>query len=133
MKITNAPRKLLRWFKRENVWARELNQYLIANPQTNRRVGSLPYEWIKDFEPSQRARVTQEICDVFERFAIETKDLCEDDFYTTRMTVKKILGLGPVFKELQSTLRRILQRKDVFVGYLGQGAVKMSSKIDVWR
>ena len=131
MKVTNAPRKLLRWFKRENVWARELNQYLMANPQTNRRVGSLPYEWIKDFEPSQRARVTQEICDVFERFAIETKDLCEDDFYTTRMTVKKILGLGPVFKELQSTLRRILQRKDVFVGYLGQGAVKMSSKIDV--
>ena len=131
MQVTNTPRKLLRWFKRENVWARELNQYLIANPQTNRRVGSLPYDWIKDIEPNQRAKVTQEICDVFERFAIETKDLCEDDFYTTKMTVKKILSLSPIFKELQTTLRNILQRNDVFVAYLGQGAVKMSSKIDI--
>ena len=131
MQITNAPRKLLRWFKRENVWARELNQYLIANPQTNRRVGSLPYEWIKNIEPNQRAKVTQEVCDVFERFAIETKDLCEDDFYTIKMTVKKILSLSPIFKELQTKLRTILQRNDIFVGYLGQGAVKMSSKIDI--
>ena len=131
MKVVNAPRKLLRWFKRENVWARQLNQHLMANPQINRRVGSLPYEWIKDFEPSQRAKITQEVCDVFERFAIDSKDLCEDDFYTTRMTVKKILNLSPIFKELQTKLRNILQRKDIFVGYLGQGAVKMSSKIDV--
>ena len=131
MQITNTPRKLLRWFKRENVWARELNQYLIANPQTNRRVGSLPYEWIKDFEPNQRARITQEVCDVFERFSIDSKDLCEDDLYTTKMTVKKILNLSPIFKELQATLRNILQRDDVFVGYLGHGAVKMSTKIDV--
>ena len=99
MKVSTAPRKLLRWFQRENVWARELNQYLMANPQTNRRVGSLPYEWIKDIEPSRRAQITQEVCDVFERFATQTKDLCEDDLYTTKMTVKKILSLSPIFKE----------------------------------
>ena len=131
MKVSTAPRKLLRWFQRENVWARELNQYLMANPQTNRRVGSLPYEWIKDIEPSRRAQISQEVCDVFERFATQTKDLCEDDLYTTKMTVKKILSLSPIFKELQTTLRSILQRKDIFVAYLGQGAVKMSSKIDI--
>lgn len=131
MKVTNAPRKLIRWFKRENIWARVLNEYLTANPQTQRRVGSLPYEWIKDFEPNKRAKITQEVCDVFERFAVETKDLCEDDTYRTKMTVKKILSLNPIFKELEKQLRTILQRKDIFVGYLGHGALKMSSKIDI--
>lgn len=131
MHVTNTPRKLLRWFKRENVWARELNQYLIANPQTNRRVGSLPYEWIKDIEPSKRAQVTQEICDIFQRFAIETKDLCEDDLYTRKMTVEKIVNLGPLYKQLQKALKKILKRNDVIVGYSGHGAVKMCSKIDI--
>ena len=65
-------RNLLHWVKKECINTQTMNKFLLANPSTERRIGALPVEWIKDIPKAERGSITQKINEAFEHFSVNT-------------------------------------------------------------
>lgn len=123
-------RNLLHWFKHKSIGAEKLNKYLELFPETNRNVGTLPYDWLKPFEPSNRASVTRQVQDSFTSFSKETAHVAgkspsrgwrlvnPDDFKEAQ-------------KVLVEKLKKILNREDIKIAHAGTGALKNCHRLDV--
>lgn len=126
----NRQRNLLHWFKKKSISAEKLNKYLELNPQTDRNLGALPYDWLKSFEPQQRAQITRQVQDTFVSFADETANA---------QGISRITGWSYVnpddFKNAYSilvqNLQKILRRNDIKIRYAGSGALKNCHKLQV--
>lgn len=123
-------RNLLHWFKHKSIGAEKLNKYLELFPETNRNVGALPYDWVKDFPPERRAKITELVQDSFSSFSKETAHVAGKS---------PSLGWRLVnpneFKEAQKMLveklKKILNREDIKIAHAGTGALKNSHRLDV--
>lgn len=65
----------LRTIKKEYITAEKLNRFRAKIPDGERRIGSLPYDWIKRIEKDKISDITRSACDVFEKFSIEIEDI----------------------------------------------------------
>ena len=68
-------RNLLHWVKSECISAKTMNKYLLANPTVERRIGSLPFEWIQQIPKNERGDITEQIHRAFENFSIKTSEI----------------------------------------------------------
>ena len=87
----------LRTIKKEYITAEKLNRFRAKIPDGERRIGSLPYDWIKRIEKDKISDITRSACDVFEKFSIEIEDISfwMNKFYP--MKIKTILNLRRIF------------------------------------
>lgn len=119
-------RNLLHWFKHKSINAEKLNKYLELKPDTERNIGTLPYDWIKSFEDLERPKITQMVQDTFCRFSKETAGAKGE---TQRFVNPEIFAESQ--EKLVAALKKILKRDDIAVSYKGSGALKNCHRLDV--
>ena len=96
----------LQTFKREYIPAERLVGFLSKSPNADRRIGALPYDWIKFVDRENIPDITRQMGDVFERFSKEIDEVTskEDvklltaqqnsiifDYCSAKITVKSLL------------------------------------------
>lgn len=113
----------LQTIKREYIPAERLVQFLSLTPNVDRRIGALPYDWIKTSEKSKIPDITRRTGDVFERFAKEIDDIPDK--------AADELKLKTAQQVLVNALKKILGREDIKVSYAGNGALKHCQRLDV--
>lgn len=119
-------RNLLHWFKKRSVSAENLNKYLKLKPDADRNIGSLPYDWIKAFDESERPKITRLVQDTFCSFSKETAGA----------KGKNLRYISPelflqAHEKLAAALKNILKREDISVSYQGSGALKNCHRLDI--
>lgn len=119
-----SSKNLLHVFKKKLINSRELNQFFINNPSVNRRVGSLPFDFFSRIPDADKALVTKQVGDVFEKFAIESEKLEET-------TTIYEYGIDEIAERMQNSLKKILNRDDIEVSYVGSGSFKNCQRLKV--
>lgn len=120
---TISSNNLLHVFKRKLVNAHELNSYMMNNPNTSRRVGSLPIDFFKYIPNAKKSDITQQVADVFEAFSIASEEV--DEPYS--------FGVTDVAQKMVESLKKILNRGDIETSYVGSGSFKNCQKIKVGK
>lgn len=123
---------LFHWFKRESVGAISLNKYLQAYPQTNRNLGTLPYDWLKSFPTNERKNVTIQVQDLFASFSKDTSNIAGYGQYSGWSFVD-CQQFEQGYKNLVRSLKEILKRKDIKIKYAGSGALKNCHRLDIGK
>ena len=118
-----------RQIKKEYITAEKLNRFRAKIPDGERRIGSLPYDWIKRIEKDKISDITRSACDVFEKFSIEIEDI--SNRYTGK--VDKLENLKQAQSALLQSLQKILKRKDIDITYVGSGSLKHCQRLDVGK
>ncbi len=113
----------LQTIKREYIPAERLVQFLSLTPNVDRRIGSLPYDWIKTSGKSQIPDITRRTGDVFEKFAKEIDDIPDNASNEVKLKTAQ--------QALVGALRKILGREDIKISYAGNGALKHCQRLDV--
>ena len=122
-------RNLLHWIKKECISTTTMNNFLLANHAIERRVGSLPFEWIKQIPKSERGNITEQIHRAFENFSIKTSEIRGFDIYDSFAGCAE--DFAPEQKNLLEILKNLLRRKDLNIEYVGSGQLKNCSRITV--
>ena len=118
MKINVAQKQnLFHLFKRRNVNGQEISRYVKNFPQTEKRIGTLPSDWLKNLSRDEYAKATREVDETLQQFAIDRVEY-PSRFDKTQQT-------------LVQTLSKILRRNDIKTEYLGMGAYKLCQKLIV--
>ena len=118
MRISVTQKKnLLHLFKRQNVNVRYLSRYVENFPQTEKRIGALPPDWLKNLSRDEYAKATLEVDEALQQFAIDRAE-SPWNFEQTQKT-------------LVETLNKILRRDDAKTEHLGMGAYKLCQKLIV--
>ena len=116
--------------KKRSINQHELSSYIIAHPEFNRLIGSLPYDWLKCALPSKDIKfLSESIALFFAEFAKAISDI------HTRRHLETIRGAVLKFKKFQKVLEQqlkdALQRQDISVNYVGSGSFKHCHRITV--
>lgn len=111
----------LQTFKREYIPAERLVGFLSKSPNADRRIGALPYDWIKVVDRENIPDITRQTGDVFERFSKEIDEV----------TSKEDVKLLTAQQKLAAALKNILRRSDIRVSYAGNGSLKHCQRLDV--
>ena len=119
----------LRTIKKEYITAEKLNRFRAKIPDGERRIGSLPYDWIKRIEKDKISDITRSACDVFEKFSIEIEDI--SNRYTGK--VDKLENLKQAQSALLQSLQKILKRDDIDITNVGSGSLKHCQRLDVGK
>ena len=114
-------KSLLHSFKRKYVASKTIRQYLQQNPGVQRRVGSLPIDWLREIPKDEYAGVTAQVDDLFSKFA---KDNLHIELIDSEPRASKLN------KDLEKQLTKILKRP-AKVEFVGWGAYKNCRKITV--
>ena len=122
-------RNLLHWVKKECTNAQTMNKFLLTNPSTERRIGALPVEWVKDIPKAERSSVTQQIHDAFQRFSSNTAEIRGDNYYD--YFAGHAEDFVPEQNKLLDMLKNFLKRDDISIQYIDSGQLKNCSKITV--
>ena len=125
MNIALPPKNLYHMVKRASIDNNELYKYFGTYPSTERRIGTLPYDWIREVKPEQRAELTQSVHKVLSDFA---KKLWEQSV-TVYESAK--INWNEEQNALLKKLKQLLQREDIKIEYAGTGRLKYCSKITV--
>ncbi len=118
---------LLHIFKKRLVNAQQLNNYLKTKSDSIRRIGTLPVDFFQKIDKNERSKATQNIGDIFERFAIETEFLdensnfCDSEMYTGAR------------KKMVDSLKEILHRNDIESCYVDSGSFKNCHKLTIGK
>lgn len=128
--ISNNTKKLLHRFRRESIDAVEMNKYLQAHPETNRNIGSLPYDWLKSFSVNERKNVTQQVQDVLTSFSAKTADV-PGHGRRSGYSFVDAQHFSNEYTKLVESLKQILKRDDIKIKHAGSGAVKNCHRLDV--
>ena len=119
--------------KRNVICAKKLQKFYKKHPDASRTLGALPFDWLKNIHPDERANVTEAVSDCFVKFAKETKDY--DEFVFPRRTKMSIIktqsAFRPMYASLQEQLSAILKRDDISIDYEGSGIFKTCAKLNV--
>ena len=94
----------------------------ISYSDESRRLGSLPYDWLKNQRSWKYARITRKIDKILRNFAVKGEAPMNDNkffenFYKDFKFVKK--------------MSRILKRNDIKIEYIDEGAYKFCHKLTV--
>lgn len=119
----------LRTIKKKYITAEKLNRFRAKIPDGERRIGSLPYDWIKRIEKDKISDITRSACDVFEKFSIEIEDI--SNRYTGK--VDKLEKLKQAQSALLQSLQKILKRDDIDITYVGSGSLKHCQRLDIGK
>lgn len=122
-------RNLLHWIKKECISTTTMNNFLLANPAIERRVGSLPFEWIKQIPKSERGNITEQIHRAFESFSTKTSEIRGLDYYECFAGCAE--DFVPEQNKLLELLKKLLRRNDINIEYAGSGQLKNCSRIKV--
>ena len=108
---------LFHLFKRQNVNVRDVDRYVKNFPQTEKRLGTLPSDWLKNLSRDEYAKATREVDEALQQFATDRVEY-PGRFDKTQQT-------------LVETLNKILRRDDIKTEHLGMGAYKLCQKLIV--
>ena len=117
--------------KKHNLMQRELCDYLNANPNSKRVIGTLPYDWIKDVPKSEIPLMVEKVDDVFSKFSEMISPIKTHDSISAIRGAK--VRLKKFHRQLQTDLQQILKREDISVEYTGGGAFKHCHKLSVGK
>ena len=123
MKIFN-----LKVLKRGYIPAEIINRNLTRNPDSRKRIGSLPYDWIRKFGKERISGITEQVDDVFERFSTQINNLSDLNHYALCKNNTNLLNAQIFFIKM---LKEILKRSDINISYIGSGAFKHCHKLDI--
>lgn len=125
MKIEPITSKnLLHVFKKRLINAQQIDKILKSCPNSQRLIGTLPFDFFKNIPKTERANITQTVGDIFERFSIET-DQIEDS------RVAYALGISNATENLTSVLKKVLKRDDISCKYIASGSFKNCHKLSI--
>ena len=134
-KITSATssKNFYHLAKRNVICSKKLQTFYKNHPDASRILGALPFDWLKNIKPEERASVTEAVCGCFVRFAKETKDY--DELVIPRRTKASIMRTKDIFQPkynvLKEQLSTILGRDDISIDYEGSGIFKTCAKLNV--
>lgn len=111
----------LQTIKREYLPAERLNRFLLQSPDAGRRIGSLPYDWIKYSKRENIPDITRQVGELFERFSKEIDNIRSKN--EDRLIIAQ--------QGLINALQKILGRNDIRISYAGEGALKHCQRIEV--
>ena len=99
--------------KRNSYIPKCINAYLEANPTVDRRLGSLPPEWLKNVDKTEISKITQDVSEAFIDYSNVGNNFKDS------------------FKNLKDLLQKKLKRNDIDITYAGSGALKNCHKLTV--
>ena len=119
-----ARQNLLHIAKRRLINAQEVNSLLKTMPENQRKLGSLPYDFLERFPKSARTEITKNVADVFENFSKEATE-AEDsnDMY--------VYAIKNPAEKMVEKLKEILKRDDIKTSYVDSGSFKNCQKLVV--
>ena len=132
MTIANTVQKrnLYHWFKHDNVFAANINEYIKHYPDTKRRIGSLPIDWLKNLPRDEFAHATEQVDTALHEFA---KTVEENTFLPALSNNNDALRkhFAELSKNLIEALKQILKRDDIEIKYADEGGFKYCQKLTV--
>ena len=96
----------------------DITIYKKENSDKDLILGSLPYDWIKDFPKTEITELTQKVDDIFHNYSQKTASLDKSEIEEENKNLKKDLS-------------EALKRDDIKIEYIDSGLFKHSQKITV--
>lgn len=127
---THYPKNFYHFIKKHNLNQKNLCDYLNTYPNTNRVIGSLPYDWIKSVPKNEIPQMLENIAQSFSKFSemlsqIHTKKNQFQAIRGAKVRMKKFQ------KQLTKELSEILKRNDISIEYENSGSFKHCHKLSV--
>ena len=120
--------KLFHYIKSNILYGSELKKHLAAHPDMERRIGSLPYEWLGNVKREDISEVTGRIFSALEEFSKVRYEqgVCCYNFYDYEDNA------AYASKKLLKTLQKELNREDINIDTnIGNGKFKVCTKLTV--
>lgn len=122
-----TPKSLFHRAKHHFITAYAIDEFCKTFPDAQKRLGALPYDWIKGFSKDEIPAVTAKIDEVLQEFSKAVAEIeqgwCGD--YCNRSE------FNPHIKKLTEQMKEILKRDDISIKYESCGRVKHCHKIQV--
>lgn len=117
MKLQFNPKgNLFHFFKRNNVYAEDIDKHLKYCRYDEQRLGSLPVDWLKNLSKDEFSSATQKVDDALYEFAV---------------SAEKSSDFNQLFEPLVEALKKILKRNDITIDFEGKGGFKYCQKLTV--
>ena len=104
--------------KKQNLSLFQLQDMVHYQNLTERRLGCLPYDWLKNLKPDEFSKATKDVDEAFQIYAKKSGH------------VETLEGIS---KQLVKKLKKILKRDDISMMYIGNGYYKECSKLTVGK
>ena len=119
----------------KNLYHRAKNRYISAEaldifcrtfPDADKRLGALPYNWVKDIAKEEIPALTIRCDEAFKNFSSEVAEITEKvtGYFNYKNFDKSI-------EKLTNILKTLLKRDDISISYVGHGRIKHCHKIQV--
>lgn len=122
-----SPRKLYHCTKKSYIPSATIDVFCKTFPDTQKRLGALPFDLIKGISKEQIPLITQRIDEAFQEFSVNVAEIpqgwCGDYTSTEKFT--------PHIKKLTKQMREILNRDDISIKYASCGRQKHCHRIQV--
>lgn len=125
----NYPKNLYHYIKKHNLNQKELCDYLKAHPNTNRVIGSLPYDWIKSIPKNEIPQILEKIAQSFSDFSEMLSSIHTKDRFRAIRGAK--VRMKKFQRQLQRELSETLKRDDISVEYVNSGSFKHCHKLSI--
>lgn len=122
-----TPKSLFHKTKRNFITAYAIDEFCKTFPDAQRRLGALPFDWIKGFDKKDIPLVTARIDEVFQEFSKGVAEI-EQGWCGDYCSISKF---DPHIEKLTAQMREILKRDDISIKYASCGRVKHCHKIQV--
>jgi len=113
-----TPMKIYHVAKKRNLHLFDLQDMVRFQNLKERRLGSLPSDWLTNIKPDEYCKVTQKVDNLFSTFAEKSYDT-------------ELETLDGISAELVKGLKKLLRRDDISMDYVDNGYFKECSKLTV--
>ena len=112
--------------KKRYISAEALDIFCSTFPDASKRLGSLPFDWIKNISKEKIPQLTSKCDEIFKNFSTEIAEITRKN---TGFLNYNIFD-EPIAK-LTDILKNLLKRDDISISYAGHGRIKHCHKIQI--